>query len=315
MDELERIFAENRAAWDARVPVHVGSRLYDVEAFKRGASSLQALERRLVGDVRGKSLLHLMCHFGLDTLSWQRLGARATGVDFSPRAIETARGLAKELGLDARFVESNVLRTREQVKERFDLVFSSYGVIGWLPDLEPWGRVIAESLEPGGRFVLAEFHPYVWMSQMGPDLAIRYPYFNRGVITEEITGTYADREAPLRMREHGWNHSLAEVINALIDAGLRIERLEELDSTPYDIFPGLVRGEDGRVPLRSGAGDGAHHLRGRGHRTRALSAAPHSLLVAATLPAGLSQSASLRGAVLVGRQVGGGDGLRCRSAR
>jgi len=252
--ELKQMFEDNRRAWDQRVQVHAQSRLYDVEGFKRGNSSLNPYELGLVGDVEGRRLLHLQCHFGLDTLSWQRLGAQATGVDFSSEAIALARELNDALGLGATFVESDVLALREQVRETFDVVFTSYGVIGWLPDLKPWGKVIAESLVPGGRFVMAEFHPWVWMSQTGPDLRIRYPYFNRGPISEEWEGTYADRSAPIRSREHGWNHSLADVVNALIGAGLRLERLDELDATPYDIFEGLERGEDGGYRFKEAPG-------------------------------------------------------------
>ncbi len=239
------IFRDNEAAWDAKTPVHVASRFYDVPGFLAGASTLNAVERERLGDVRGRSLLHLQCHFGLDTLSLARLGARVTGVDLSGAAIEAARRLAVEAKLGARFVKCNVYETRAHLAETFDLVFTSYGVLGWLPDLRPWAKVVAESLAPGGRFVLVEFHPWVWMSQVGPDLSIRYPYFNRGVISEDAESTYADRSVKLRLREHGFNHPIADVVNALVGAGLRLDRLDELDGSPFDVFPGMVRGEDG----------------------------------------------------------------------
>lgn len=249
------MFRDNERAWDARVPVHAASAFYDLAGFRAGALSLKAPERALVGEVRGKRLLHLMCHFGLDTLSWARLGAReVVGVDFSAEAVRLAAGLAAELALPARFVRCNVYDTQSALDERFDVVFTSYGVLGWLPDLVPWARVVHDSLEPGGRFVLVEFHPYVWMSQVGPDLAIRYPYFDRGPISETTDGTYADRSAELRLVEHGWNHSIADVVNALLGAGLRLERLEELDSVPYDVFPNLVRGADGGYRFRAAEG-------------------------------------------------------------
>jgi len=245
VSHLRELFDDNRRSWDARVPAHVDSAFYGVRAFLEGANTLTPLDRELVGEVEGQRLLHLMCHFGLDTLSWQRLGAQATGVDFSGAALAKARELNAQLGLSARFVECNVLQTRQQVEGTFDVVFTSWGVIGWLPDLTPWGETIAACLAPGGRFVIAEFHPYVWMSQTGPDLAIRFPYFNRGPITEETEGTYADRDAPLKAREHGWNHSLADVVNALLRAGLQLERLEEVDRVWHDTFPNLRRLEDG----------------------------------------------------------------------
>jgi len=245
------LFRDNQSAWDSRVDVHAQSRFYDVEGFLAGKSSLTPMEQRLLGDVNGKSLLHLQCHFGLDTLSWARQGARVVGVDFSGKAVTLARRLTEESGLSerAQFVECNVYDTRAHVAETFDIVFSSFGVVGWLPDLRPWAQVIRESLRPGGRFVLVEFHPYVWMSQVGPDLSIRYPYFNRGAISEEGSGTYAERSAKLSYREHGWNHPLADVMSALLDEGLRLEQFAEYDYSPFDIFPGMVR-RDNSVPPR-----------------------------------------------------------------
>ncbi|OGQ10185.1 MAG: hypothetical protein A2138_18645 [Deltaproteobacteria bacterium RBG_16_71_12] len=237
----DTLFADNRAAWDQRVPIHAASRFYDVAGFKRGASTLQDVELGLVGDVSGKSLLHLQCHFGLDTLSWARRGARVVGVDFSARAIELARELARDVGVGARFVECNVYDTRAHLEELFDVVFTSYGVIGWLPELCPWAQVIAASLAPGGRFVLVELHPYLWMSQVGPDLLPRYSYFNTGPISEVTSGTYAERSAQLSLKEHGWNHPIADVINALLEAGLVVDRVGEHDTSPWEIFPNMER--------------------------------------------------------------------------
>jgi SAM-dependent methyltransferase len=239
----DSFFSDNQSAWNARVDVHSQSRFYDVDGFRAGKSSLTPLEEQLLGDVSGKHLLHLQCHFGLDTLSWARKGAQVVGVDFSSKAISLARQLTQAVGLSdvARFVECNVYDTRAHVQEVFDIVFTSFGVIGWLPDLRPWASVIKQSLRPGGRLFLIEFHPYVWMSQMGPDLSIRYPYFNRGPITEMGSGTYAERAANITYREHGWNHSLSDVISALLEAGLQIEHFAEYDYTPFDIFPNLVR--------------------------------------------------------------------------
>jgi SAM-dependent methyltransferase len=230
--------------------VHAKSAFYDLDAFKAGGLSLQAIERERVGGVRGKRLLHLQCHFGMDTLSFARLGAHVVGVDFSGEAIALARRLAADLALPARFVECNVYDTRARLDETFDVVYTSFGAIPWLPDLGPWARVVRESLVPGGRFVMVEFHPYLWMSQIGPDLAVRHSYFNRGPITEEGTGSYADTSAPLHYREHAWNHPLADIINALLAAGLRLDRLEELDHSPFDVFPGTVRGSDGQYRFR-----------------------------------------------------------------
>ncbi len=225
--EYDGYFADNAKAWNLRTPHHVESGFYDVEKWKAGGTTLSPLETAWLGDVKGKSLLHLQCHFGQDTLSIARLGANVTGVDLSSESVAAARRLARDVAIDARFVEGNVFDVR--LEQRFDIVFTSWGVIGWLPRLEPWAQTIAAHLAPGGRFLLFEFHPYVWMSQTGPDLSIRYSYFNRGVISETTKGTYADRGAPIEYVEHGWNHPLSDVFTALLDAGLQITRFEELD--------------------------------------------------------------------------------------
>ncbi len=236
-DPTSALLAENQRAWDLRTPVHLASPMYDLEGWRRGETSLTPLELDWLGDVGGKSVLHLQCHFGQDTLSIARLGAHVAGVDFSGEAIGAARGLAAELGLPASFTQADVLQVR--LGTRHDVVFTSWGALGWLPSLEPWARTVAAHLAPGGRLVLAEFHPYVWMSQSGPDLQVRYSYFNRGPISEETSGTYADPHAPIRYREHGWNHPTADLLTALLRAGLRITRFEELDHVFHDVFPGL----------------------------------------------------------------------------
>ena len=147
-------------------PIHARSAFYDVEAFKAGQSRLLSIEREEVGDVRGKSLLHLQCHFGLDTLSWARLGAQATGVDFSAPAIRLARALNDELGLGATFVHSNVYDLPDALTGQFDIVYTSYGVLVWLPDLIRWAAVVAHFLEPGGTFYIVEGHPFMYVFDM-----------------------------------------------------------------------------------------------------------------------------------------------------
>ncbi|MGB3606435.1 class I SAM-dependent methyltransferase, partial [Psychroserpens sp.] len=156
-------FEVNRKTWNEKVNVHSESDMYDLQAFKDGKSSLNHYELNAVGDVKGKSLLHLQCHFGQDTLSWSRLGAKCVGVDLSDNGIALAKRLNNELHADATFVCCNVIDTSQFVKKTFDIVFTSYGVISWLPDLKPWGRMIAQRLKPGGIFYIVEFHPIVWM--------------------------------------------------------------------------------------------------------------------------------------------------------
>ncbi len=160
---MEQYFEANRQIWNLRTEVHKTSAFYDVEGWKKGKTSLNDIELREVGDVTGKKLLHLQCHFGQDTLSWARLGARVTGCDLSDNAIAYARQLAREAGLKARFVRCNVYDLSRYLGGKYDIVFASYGVVGWLPDLEPWAAVIARFVKKGGFFYLAEFHPVVWM--------------------------------------------------------------------------------------------------------------------------------------------------------
>ena len=239
-------FETNRQTWNKKVDVHMNSEMYDLEAFKKGKSSLMPYEVKALGKVSGKSLLHLQCHFGQDTLSWSRLGANCLGVDLSNAGIEKAKQLNEELNLNARFVTCNVLDTSHYVKEKFDIVFTSYGVIGWIPDLIPWGKMIAERLKPGGRFYMVEFHPIVWMfDYTHQPIEMIYGYMQDEVIYEQYKGTYADSRSNMISKEYGWNHGLSEVVNALIDAGLNLEFLNEYHESPYDILPNLVRAESG----------------------------------------------------------------------
>lgn len=246
MTNRDTWFAANRASWDSRTPFHVRSAMYDVAGFLGGKLSLSETEVALVGDVRGENLLHLQCHFGLDTLSWARLGATVTGLDFSEPAIAEARRLAAEARIDARFVCANVYETTTALaSESFDVVFTSLGAIGWLPDLAEWGRIVAACLRPGGRFHMLEFHPVVGMlDERFEQLA--YPYDSNEPIVFDGTGTYADRQAPLRSRTFEWNHGLGRVASALQSAGLSLERLVEHDYAPCAPFPHMEQIAPGR---------------------------------------------------------------------
>lgn len=211
MSQHDEHFAANRALWNARAELHYASTFYDVEGFVRGAGTLKSIELDLLGDVRDQDLLHLQCHFGQDTLSLARLGARVTGLDLSGTSIAKARELAERCGLTASFIESNVLHRRPELEAKFDVVFTSYGTIGWLPDLRAWARNIAAYLKPTGRFIFADFHPALWM--FSNDFSrVQYSYFNHDVIAENESGTYADREAPIQLPSFGWNHSIADVL-------------------------------------------------------------------------------------------------------
>ncbi len=239
----------NRELWNAKTEVHFESEFYDVKSFLAGKNSLNAPELQLLGDVAGKSLLHLQCHFGMDTLSLWRMGARVAGVDISDRAIERANELTEKLGAEARFLRSDIYDLPGVLNEAFDLVFTSYGTIGWLPDMDGWAEVIAHFLKPGGTFVIVDFHPVLWM--FSEDFrSIKYDYFNTAPLVEEIEGTYADRSAPIKNQAVSWNHSLSEVLGALLKHGLVLELFREYDYSPYNCFENTVEIEPGKYQIR-----------------------------------------------------------------
>lgn len=251
MEQYQNYFDDNKAAWNKRTAVHKDSTFYDLASFKNGTSSLTKIELEELGDVKGKRLLHLQCHFGMDSMSWAREGAMVTGVDLSDKAIDLAREIAAELNIPADFICANVYDLKdaskvpslEGSKEAFDIVFTSYGTIGWLPDLDIWADTISHFLRPGGTFYIADFHPVLWM--MDENFThIKYDYFNTGTITEEISGTYTDRSAPIRSTEHGWNHPFSEIFNALIKQGLVIQQFNEFPYSPYNCFNNMEQSAD-----------------------------------------------------------------------
>lgn len=249
MYDYNQYFEANKELWNQRTIVHRDSEFYNLAGFKAGETVLTPIELAEVGDVKGKKLLHLQCHFGMDSLDWARRGALVTGVDLSDIAIIEARSLNKELGLSAEFVCCNVLDTADHIKEEFDIVFTSYGTIGWLPDLKPWANMISRMLKPGGLFYIAEFHPVLWM--FDDDFThIQYAYENREVIVTENQGTYTDRNADIRGKEYSWNHSLSEVLNVLINAGLKIEMFNEHMYSPYPCFRNVIEFEPGKWQIK-----------------------------------------------------------------
>jgi 2-polyprenyl-3-methyl-5-hydroxy-6-metoxy-1,4-benzoquinol methylase len=244
MEIYQSYFEENKQSWNKRTAVHKNSAFYDLDSFKKGKSSLNKIELEELGDVTGKTLLHLQCHFGMDTMSWARAGADCVGVDLSDEAINLAKEVNDELKLHAEFICCNVYDLEQHLDKKFDVVFTSYGTIGWLPDLDAWAAIVSHFLKPGGIFYIADFHPVLWM--MDEDFEkIKYDYFNTEAITEEISGTYTDREAPIRSTEHSWNHPFSEIINALVKHGLQIQQLNEFPYSPYNCFNNLEQGGDG----------------------------------------------------------------------
>ncbi len=244
MSNYNEYFEANRESWNKRTGVHKDSQFYDLPAFKAGKSSLNKIELEDLDDVKGKTLLHLQCHFGMDTMSWAREGAKVTGVDLSDAAIDLARSVNDELGLDAKFICCNVYDLKDHLDEKFDIVFTSYGTIGWLPDLDKWASVVAHFLKPGGVFYIVDFHPVLWMMDEQFQY-IKYHYFNTELIAEEISGTYTDRNAPIRSTEYSWNHPFSEMLNALIKNGLTIQQFDEFPFSCYNCFNNLEQGSDG----------------------------------------------------------------------
>ncbi|MCY3588987.1 MAG: class I SAM-dependent methyltransferase [Chloroflexi bacterium] len=260
-DLPDRYREANRARWDESVAVHAASEFYGVERFLAGESTLLPLDLEEVGDVAGKSLLHLQCHFGLDTLSWARLGADVVGVDFAPSAVETARELAAKAGLDAAFVESELYATPDALADRlgtFDIVYVNLGAICWLPEIRGWARVCAAFLKPGGTLYLRDVHPTVNSLDYDPPnqlLVLKFPSFEHSEPLHWSDGDdYADTEAQLSNHDsYEWNHSLGEIVTAVIDAGCRIDFLHEQEWTVYRALPWMIEVERGvwRLPPES----------------------------------------------------------------
>jgi SAM-dependent methyltransferase len=250
--------AANVALWDELTGIHGKSAYYDVAGFLAGKSSLGRIEREELGPhVAGRSLLHLQCHFGLDTLTWARLGAKVTGVDFSGTAIALANGLAAETGLPATFIESDVYELPRVLEGPFDIVFTSWGVLIWLPDLARWARLVADFLGPGGIFYIAEIHPFAFTLDDEVDYArvARDFYFHGDqphAWERDGSGSYADPDAHVQAAvQYEWNHPLGEIVTALLEAGLAIDYLHEFPFTPGSLdWPVLVTDESGATRVR-----------------------------------------------------------------
>ena len=228
----------NKKSWNQRTDAHLGSDFYKNDSFINGRNSLKDIELDLLGDIKGKSILHLQCHFGQDTISLNRLGAISTGVDLSDRSIEKAKELATITKSDSTFICSDVYELPNHLDKQFDIVFTSYGVIEWLPDLDKWANIVSRFLKPNGKFVFVEFHPMIRM--FGNDIGkFDYSYFNTGPILETEEGTYADNSAPISLEDVSWNHSISEVINSLISKNLEVNTLNEYDYSLSNCFAGM----------------------------------------------------------------------------
>ncbi len=253
---MDDYMEENLKHWNEVTPIHAESKFYDVDGFKAGRCTLMSVEQEEIGNVKGKTLLHLQCHFGMDTISWARLGAKVTGVDFSDKSIHLAKSLSKELGIEAEFLCCNIYELPRLLKKEYDIVFTSYGILCWLPDIRKWAEVISHFLKPGGIFYIAEAHPFnaVFENERNTThLKVRYSYFHAPQPTKwEGEGTYADKDAEVTNPTFEWTHPLSDVINALISAGLKIEFLHEFPYCGEDHFPFMEKGRDGWWRLKGG---------------------------------------------------------------
>lgn len=236
MKENKEYFEANRKLWDNKTPIHVKSDFYNMDGFLEGETSLRKIELAELPDLRGKKVLHPQCHFGQDSLSLQRMGAQVTGVDFSPVAIQKAKDLNQQLGLNTEFVCCNIFDLDQFVKEEFDFIFASYGVIAWLPDLDAWAKQLSQRLRKGGEFLFVEFHPLIYMFDWDND-KLRYQYFNLGPEHDVEEGTYAETNADIKMEEYFWTHSFSELFQSLLKNGFQIDAFKEYDYSPYNIFP------------------------------------------------------------------------------
>lgn len=256
MDKTKQYFEANRQLWNHKATLHPDSDFYDQASFEQGRNSLNAIELELLGSVEQTSTLHIQCHFGQDSLSLVRMGAQVTGVDFSAQAIATAQELSQRLTLPAQFVCCNVLDMDQHIEEQFELVFASYGICGWFPDVGAWAQQAAQRVAVGGRLILVDFHPALWMFDHEFTF-LQHSYFNKELIEEVETTTYTG-QAQKKLSSYGWNHSLASITTAFLEQGLTLRQFKEYDYSPYPCFSKVVarpeggyyiQGLEGKLPM------------------------------------------------------------------
>jgi len=231
--------AINKKWWNEVTPIHARSKLYNLEGFKKGKTSLFSIERNELKNVKNKTLLHPLCHFGMDTLSWARKGAIVTGVDISDKAIKTAKKLSKEINQPATFIASDFYKLPEVLDKKFDIIFMSYGVLCWMSNLKKMAKIVKHFLNDGGVFYITELHPFT--NILSAEFEIYYKYFDKGPYVDDSDGTYSDWNAKIRGETYIWSHTISDLVNALIGVGLSIEYVHEFPYTMYDQFPGLMK--------------------------------------------------------------------------
>lgn len=262
---MNEFLETNKKYWNESVEIHKKSTFYDFDAFKKGKNKLiGSLEQKELGDINGKKLLHLQCHFGMDTLLLARLGAEVTGVDFSDAAIIEAKQLSKELNIPAKFVHTDInsmvgnidsseYKSEEFMNlrdEKFDIVFTSSGVLGWLDDINKWAEVIVHYLKLGGFFYIKEIHPASQLYEYSKEtnqLVLNYPYFHSSKPLEfKDEKDYADKDAVLKnTTNYEWVHNISYIIMSLLNRGLKLEFFHEFPFTCYQQYPNMKPDEDG----------------------------------------------------------------------
>jgi SAM-dependent methyltransferase len=250
MKEASDYININKQTWNDKTDVHIASEFYDMKGFLDGKSTLNSIELELLEDISGKNILHLQCHFGQDTMTFSRMGAKATGIDFSDKAVEKAREFSAKLNLDTSFICCDIYDAPKHIDEQFDIVFTSYGTIGWFPDLDKWAKVVSHFLKPNGQFIMADFHPVVWMFD-NDFKEVFYSYLNIEPIIEEESGTYAETEADLQTKSIGWNHPISEILNSLFQSGLELKQFNEYDYSPYNCFNEMEEFEKGKFCIKT----------------------------------------------------------------
>ncbi len=254
MKDINEILAKDEQYWDGWSVLHHRPGMFTLEGFKAGQTSLLPVEREELGDVSGRSLLHLQCGYGIDSLNWARLGAHVTGVDFSQRAVAVARALNDEMKMDCRFVHANTYELEGKLDDRFDLALAAYGVLYWVPGIDPWARTVARFLKPGGTLLIVDEHPAALMYR--GDLAVisRSYFYQDDPMALLALSQDGDNGSAVPAEDHGWVHPLGDLVSALARHGLAVQSLKEYPFMAYRRFRGMEKGQDGYWHLTDKAG-------------------------------------------------------------
>jgi len=244
-DEFKKYFDANKAWWNNITPAHIESDFYDNGSFLAGKNSLNDIELPALGDISNKKVLHIQCHFGQDSISMARMGAEVTATDISDVAIAQARHFNDVVGTDVNFIECNTYDILNHINEKFDLIFMSYGVLAWLPDMEKLADICGQLIRKGGSVIIAEFHPTLYLFDFSSG-QIAYPYFNTGVYKEITDGDYADLDDKSMGVEYFWCHSLEEIMGAFLQEDFNLKIFKEYDYSPYNCFPNMRAVEEGK---------------------------------------------------------------------